>query len=339
MLAAMRAALLLLILGGCFFFGFRAWTKAQYVPADEVRAGLQARLADVRKDKRAAPITMPEGDAILERALRAASIFDDAIDGELREDLSAALAKRWKLEEWSQMTAKEGELIVEHPPVKAALARWLAKDPFAEGRSGQFGSLPLLFQLVWLAEDVATAGASPATGMLAALEVVQELFAAQDDYPWLEGSRILQWLVPRLESGLEDWSAAAREEGLRLAESIKVRLPSKRQFLVSTQIDTLEEALEYCDATGPDAPKFIDTLHRSTQTLEALIPDLEELADQADGTEEERRVREARIQGLYERYDQLPLGPSVLAVICLDSVKTADTCHRSVDQLISALKK
>ncbi len=339
MLAAMRAALLLLTLGGCLFLGLRAWTKAEYVPAEEVRASLQARLADLRKDQRSAPPTTSEGDAILDHALRAASIFDAAIDGELREDLSAALSKRWDLEKWSRMTAKERKLIVEHPPVKLALARWLAADPFAEGPSGQFGSLPLFFQLVWLAEDLAQGDASPATGMLAALEVVHELFATSDDYPWLEGSRILQWLVPRLESNLGVLSAADRERGLRLAESIKDRLPSKRQFLVSTQIETLEEALEYCDATGPDAPKFIDTLHHSTQTLEALIPDLEELADQADGTEEERRSREARIQGLYESYNQLHLGPSVLAVICLDSVKTADTCHRSVDQLLSALKK
>jgi signal transduction histidine kinase len=339
MLAAMRAALLLLILGGCFLLGFRAWTKAQYVPADEVRAGLQAWLADVRRDERAAPVTTPEGDAILERALRAASIFDDAIDGELRDDLSTALSKRWKLEEWSQMTAKERELIVEHPPVKAALARWLAGDPFAEGRSGQYGSLPLLFQLVWVGDDVAPSEAAPDAGILAALEVVQELFAAQDDYPWLEGSRILGWLVPRLESRLEEVSAADRERASVLAESINDRLPSKRQFLVSTQIETLEEALKYCDATGPDAPKLVNTLHNSAQTLQALIPELEDLADQEDGTEEERRVREARIQELNERYDELPLEPSVLAVICLNAVQAADACHRGVDGLLSALKK
>ncbi len=274
----MRATLILLVLAGLSLVGYRAWTQTHYVPAADVAASIQERLASVRAQERAKPVTTPEEETQLERTLRAAQVFDDAIDGELASGLQDALNKRFDAEEWASLTTEEQSLIAGHPPVAAALKAWNAGALFKDAPAGHPGSLSLHFQLVWLGEDARGAGdfeVDFAASVIDALQTVAELYGAQDEVAWMEGSRVLVWLKPRLKAKLDAFSDSSRKEAVAAAELVRKRLPSKKQFLVRAQIDELEEALPLTAATGPDAPKVIDNLYRYTQVLETCTPQLE----------------------------------------------------------------
>ena len=336
----MRAILILLVLAGLSFVGYRAWTRAQYVSAAQVAASIQTQLKRVRAEERVKPVITPDEQAHLERTLRAAGVFDDSIDGELPSELRDALDKRFDADEWSSLTAVEQSLIAGHPPVAAALSAWNAGDSFAAGAAGHPGSLSLHFQLVWLGEDVSAAsgsGADFAASLIDALRTVAELYAAQDEVAWMEGSRVLGWLEPRLRAKLDGLSESSREQIHAAAELLRERLPSRKQFLVRAQIDELEEALPLTAATGPDAPKVIDNLHRYTQVLETCVPQLNAVLELPTGTDEEAAARKAELSRLTEEYDELPLGPSVLASMCLSTVRAADACHEAADDIFALL--
>ena len=329
----MRALLILLVLTGLSLWGYRAWTRSQFVPAAEVAAGIQARLADVRAGQRSQPVTTPEEQAELERTLRAAGVFDNAIDGELDATLQNALSKRWEEDEWSSLTPEEQALIAHHPPVRTALADWRADDSFANEPDGDAGSLSLQFQLVWLGEDVDSRdGADVDFGqsLIDALETVAGLYSTQDQISWTEGSRVLVWLEPRLRAKLGTLDGASRNRLEALALVLQERLPDRKQFLVQTQIDELEGALPMAAATGRDAPEVVNNLHNYIQALDSCIPPLMAVVDMPSSTDHEASQRQEEITRLAAEFDELPLGPRLLAAVCVGTVQAADACHESV---------
>ena len=314
--------------------------RPNYVPAAEVTLSIESRLATLSAGERVPPSTTPEGDALLKRALRGAAVFDDAIDGVLADELQSGLSKRFDMDEWQTLTPTERSLIVNHPPVAAALSAWEAGSAFDGGGPGSYGSLHLCFQLVWLGEDAAAASGSElelAEGMVEALQVVAELFATQDDFAWTEGARLLASLEPRLRAHLGSFEPSSLEQLSALAELVKKRLPSGKAFLTQSEISTLEEGLGLATATGPDAPMLVNNLYESTQALEASVLKLTAVVNLPRESPEDAQARMDELARLSEEFDELPIGASVLSAISLEAVREADACHGTVAAILDLL--